>query len=456
MELLQPDSPLLAACLSSDRPYLSVVAASRNDDHGGDPLRRTTIFINSLAWQAEKYRLETELVLVEWNPPRDRPGLAETLSFPAHEFFCARIITVPSELHAGFRHGDRLPLFQMIGKNVGIRRARGEFILASNIDILLDDALFAALASRRLDPKRMYRADRYDVLNRLPETGHDERQAFCRETGNQIRRNHRITPPYFGEMQEKDPTASAIFAKTNEILPEFEFSGDAYPVCRLGADAPVDFLHTNACGDFTLMHREAWAALRGYGEFETFSMHIDSIGCIQAHLAGWRESAFLPPLVCYHIEHAPASGWTPEAGNILFARLVRAGIPFLEWELLRDMLVKRLQANPDLMLNGENWGLAGFELEETIFRPGEKKHVGFMPPKPDFRPLAALAPLCEPSVIYQDFFQSQHSGAAPPNPSYYAFKNICRRLMKSKWRKIGLFFNLTSKYPGWHKYFEED
>ncbi|HEX7294596.1 MAG TPA: hypothetical protein VF251_02510, partial [Pyrinomonadaceae bacterium] len=56
-------------------PYLSVVAASRNDDHGGDPLIRTQIFLNNFARQCEKYRLSAELILIDWNPVADRPGL---------------------------------------------------------------------------------------------------------------------------------------------------------------------------------------------------------------------------------------------------------------------------------------------------------------------------------------------------------------------------------------------
>ena len=49
-------------------PYLYIVAASRNDDHGGDPLIRTQIFIKNSARQCEKYRLPAELIIVDWNP----------------------------------------------------------------------------------------------------------------------------------------------------------------------------------------------------------------------------------------------------------------------------------------------------------------------------------------------------------------------------------------------------
>ena len=61
-----------------------------------------------------------------------------------------RIIEVPPELHRRFRHSENLPLFQMIAKNVGIRRARGRFVLATNIDILLSDELVRALARGEL------------------------------------------------------------------------------------------------------------------------------------------------------------------------------------------------------------------------------------------------------------------------------------------------------------------
>ena len=66
-----------------------------------------------------------------------------------------------------YPHHDGLPLFQMIGKNVGIRRSRGRFVLATNVDILLDDATVRYLRDQ-LTPGTMLRADRYDVPGDLP------------------------------------------------------------------------------------------------------------------------------------------------------------------------------------------------------------------------------------------------------------------------------------------------
>src|SRR5262245_3529622 len=106
-------------------PYLSVVTTSRNDDHGGGLLARMQIFVDALAAQAARFGLPCELLIVEWNPPAERPGLVDALRWPADRGFCpVRIITVPPHAHRRLPHHDKMALFQMIAKNVGIRRAR--------------------------------------------------------------------------------------------------------------------------------------------------------------------------------------------------------------------------------------------------------------------------------------------------------------------------------------------
>jgi S-adenosylmethionine hydrolase len=85
----------------------------------------------------EAHNLSSELIIVEWNPPAGRDRLAKALRWPSDTGPCeVRIIEVPPEVHARYRQAAALPLYQMIAKNVGIRRARGEFILSTNIDIV--------------------------------------------------------------------------------------------------------------------------------------------------------------------------------------------------------------------------------------------------------------------------------------------------------------------------------
>jgi hypothetical protein len=163
------------------RPYLSVVVTARNDDHGGNLLGRMQAFVNAWMEQCRRHRLPAELIIVEWNPLPDRPPLADVLAWPDSGGFCdVRIIEVPPEIHQSFRNWQAMPLYQMIGKNVGIRRARGEFVLATNIDILFSDELVRFFAERRLEPGKMYRVNRWDVMADVPVNASVEEQlAYC-------------------------------------------------------------------------------------------------------------------------------------------------------------------------------------------------------------------------------------------------------------------------------------
>jgi FkbM family methyltransferase len=162
-------------------PYLSVVVTTRNDDHGGSLLRRTQTFINAFIGQCKRHGLQAELIIVEWNPPPDRPRLQDALTWPADMGPCAvRFLEVPASVHACFRHSKTVPLLQMIAKNVGIRRARGKFVLATNIDIIFSDELTRFLADGSLERGRMYRIDRHDVTTDVPvDAPVEEQLAYC-------------------------------------------------------------------------------------------------------------------------------------------------------------------------------------------------------------------------------------------------------------------------------------
>ncbi len=161
-------------------PYLSIVVPSRNDNHGGDLLKRMQIFVTALLEQCRRHDIPSELIIVEWNPPEDRPRLAQALRWPQEPGPCAvRIIEVPAAIHQRYRNAEGLALYQMIAKNVGIRRARGRFILATNIDILFSDELMQFIARRRLRSGEMYRIDRRDVRADVPDIPVADQLKWC-------------------------------------------------------------------------------------------------------------------------------------------------------------------------------------------------------------------------------------------------------------------------------------
>jgi len=124
-------------------------------------------------------------------------------------------------------------------------------------------------------------------------------------------------------------------------------------------------LHTNACGDFTLMSRDDWFAVRGYPEWEIFSFHLDSVLLYIAHYAGIKEIILDDPMRMYHIEHS--SGWTPETERtqILNKRLASLKVPQLSGEQLDAVVQLMHQLNKPLIFNDESWGMVAASLPET-------------------------------------------------------------------------------------------
>jgi hypothetical protein len=328
-------------------PRLSVVATTRNDDHGGNQIARTQLFIRGLAEQCDQFKLPVELLLVEWNPPPDRPPLAQALNWSRSDWFEPRVLVVPGAVHNRLEHSEKLPLFQMLAKNVGIRRASAPFILATNIDILLSDELFTFLRDG-LKPNAMYRADRLDVvanLNANPLPSPAECRALPWVRANRLDGPHNADggrPPWYS-------SARTWLNRT------------AWNTLHGGA---LPNLHTWASGDFTLTSREIWSSLRGYPEWPMFSMFLDSVLLVQAFRAGVEMIRLPPPMVLYHLEHGAGSGWTPEGARVLSRRLDGAGIPYLTGSrydrIAREILRKGPGFHP---FNGEDWGLASADLQ---------------------------------------------------------------------------------------------
>jgi hypothetical protein len=153
----------------ASQPKVSFVACSRNDDHGKDMAKRQKVFVRCLLDQCRKHKLPAELIIVEWNPPKENEPLEAILPKPdSEDFLEIRYITVPSNLHSRYQLGDRIPLFQMIGKNVGIRRAKGDFVVCTNVDLIFSDELMKELKSD-LDAGCFYRANRCDIPDKICE-----------------------------------------------------------------------------------------------------------------------------------------------------------------------------------------------------------------------------------------------------------------------------------------------
>jgi hypothetical protein len=360
---------------------ISFVVTSRNDDHGGNLLARTRLCLGSLLDQARRHGLRGELVLVEWNPPPDRPRLLEALDLRFdNPDFPVRVIEVPRTVHARLPLAEVLPLFQMIAKNVGIRRARCEFVLATNPDLLFSEQLIAFLAKERLDPGRLYRIDRRDVSRDIP-FGLDVKGTlgWCRKHTVRVHglRGSRDVVPLEVRLLKlrglmRGGSLAGLLRPIAAALRAFVQWTDrrrrGLPVLAakvtevlLGLRPPP--VHTNACGDFTLMAREQWLAARAYAEFPLYSMHIDSLLVFSAIGLGLEPVILRSPMRLYHIDHGKS--WSATRLDEQFRDFVRH--PWIDYGLVHAVRQYCFFERKPILFNEADWGFADEELPDRAY-----------------------------------------------------------------------------------------
>lgn len=338
----------------SSFPYISFVVTSRNDDHGGDMLKRMTIFVNGLIHQCNKYKLPCELLMVDWNSPDPDNLLDQVLpNVTGEDYLTIRYVVVPKEIHVSFEYSDRLGLYQMIAKNVGIRRARGEYVLCTNVDLLFSDEMFEWFAKRELTCGYFYRANRCDVPNTIDENASVQEQLnFCK---NNIEKR-------LGKRHN-----SPLLNNTERAILRLKLFHPFYPLLSfikrllLGKKrAIIHSLDFDACGDFTLMSREDWLKVEGYAELEMYSLHIDSMGVFEAAAKGLKQ-VILPPEKCtYHIAHEGGWEFTNPIEKLYFFQKK----PSLEWWSVWMAGSKIVHEKSTFGVNKPDWGLNNHELKE--------------------------------------------------------------------------------------------
>jgi hypothetical protein len=223
-----------------EMPYLSIIVTGRNDDFGGDFNGR---FFRALHFNHEQLTaagVAHEFVFVEWRPISGRPLLATLLgaAFPSLSSAHLRSYVVDASYHDAISLNPRLQFQEFIAKNVGIRRARGQFLLTTNTDIYLSRGVIERLAAGALDAKTLYRAARHDLKSNSDVSWID------------------------WDLLEDDRNWEIV----NQIKPP---------------------LFTNASGDFLLLDRDSYHRLRGFNEiYRTAKIHIDGNFCVKALSSG--------------------------------------------------------------------------------------------------------------------------------------------------------------------------
>jgi hypothetical protein len=236
---------------------LSIVIATSNNDYGNKIYRDIEPAVPTPEKERARYSIFTlreafrnfdyEIIMVEWNPKPNRYRLYdwEFLHHPR-----IRIITVPAKIAATVTARD---YHEMHAKNVGIRRARGDMILAINPDCLWLDQVYPN-ALERVRHRGVMIANRTTVYHNVLECGLDldRLRNYCRDPHNM---------------------------STNHDM--------------------------NSNGDFTMMSKTLWHQLRGYSTPEgNFQAGLDMWQVERANQLG--EDLHIAPFSIFHIRHPGA------------------------------------------------------------------------------------------------------------------------------------------------------
>ncbi len=205
-------------------------------------------------------------------------------------------------LHMTYPNPNKLAYFEMAPKNIGIRRSRGEFVLCTNPDDLFSEELFAFFARKLLQRGHFYRINRSDTRD-------GKVFRVCYKTG--------CYPPGATEAQINTPQPGA------------------------GPYSP-DMLHFNAAGDFMLMAKDEWFKIHGNPE-RPHNHTVDGETVYLAHTHGLKQIVL--PYEMLHPDHERTLNINSE-GKLIAP----------DWD----------GAHPYALKNGEDWGFAGMEFEETV------------------------------------------------------------------------------------------
>lgn len=267
---------------------------SRNDDHGGKLIPRTQAALNALA-EYRQQGLDVELIFVEWNPPQGVPKLYDLLTWEIP----VRWYEIPVRIHKGVPHWKQFGLRIHIAVNVGMRRARGKWVLTTTNDCIFSAGLARTLAAEPFQDNCFYRAPRFDAHADLSlNLSVAERIMYMEE--HMIQRN----------------------------------------VWRGG-------MFTKSCGDFILMSRARWHWLRGYVEWPICPVWFDGI-MLHMMAAGGMKQVVLPDPI-YHMEHKAR-------GLLRYKHL-----PHMPWKTYKRLAAVMLKRHQTPKINNAWWGLGNME-----------------------------------------------------------------------------------------------
>ena len=287
---------------------VSAVIVSRNDNYGGHLNERATYCFNSAI---DTY---DEVIYVDWNSNSTSLlyDIKDNINFKGN----FKHFVIPPYVALQLTNFDQHAQVccEVLARNIGLRRAEGDWLVSTNIDII--------------HPKRD------ELENTLDQVDQNTFYTISRRGTDweQIKKFHN------GEIKFNEWRSLREYLINNSEERHFEettVNGDDYSII-------------NCCGDFQIAPRHVWESIRGMEEELIYSLYADTNVQKKSVMHGFGLKALYTPAL-FHINHGKGGGGFLDGIN------KKTNDPY------------RAIAYQGLTQNSKNWGFSDIEIEfETL------------------------------------------------------------------------------------------
>jgi hypothetical protein len=290
---------------------ISAIIISRNDNYGGHLAERATYAINSAIATYD------EVFYIDWNSENHSLlyDIKDNLQLKGN----LKHIVITPDVASILTNNDpqAQKCCEVLARNIGIRRATGDYIVSTNIDIIhpkredveaiiknSDDNTFVTLSRREMT---------WDIIKEFHGGG--------------------LKYDQWSELRDY------IYVNSEERKDEEKtMAGDNYSII-------------NCCGDFQLAPKHVWDGIRGFEEELIYPLFADTNVQKKAVMHGFGLKAiYNPPM--FHINHG-SKGWG--GGGIA------DGINKKSNDQYRAVIYQQQTENT------ESWGFGDTEIEFEVF-----------------------------------------------------------------------------------------
>lgn len=287
---------------------ITAVVICRNDNYGGNLKERAIYSLNSAI------NTYDEVIYVDWNSQTQSLlyEIKDNLNFKGnlkHFIIAPELASILTNFDANAQ-----VCCETLARNIGIRRASGDWIVSTNIDIIHPSREELESALTDMNTNTFYTISR-------------------RYTDWKI-----IKEFYNGELDFKNWIPLKNYLTENSEKRVFEekvVTGDDYSII-------------NCCGDYQIATKHIWHEIRGFEEDLIYVLYSDTNVQKKAVMHGFELKALYEPAL-FHIEHGRGGGGFLDGINRVTNNPHRAII------------------NQNKTRNLDSWGMIGLDLEyETL------------------------------------------------------------------------------------------